>query len=447
MFRDGEKVGLFVRSNLYEGAQFVPEKSIFKKIAALCGLVLFITTVGCNKSGELGIAVLPEDDMLSGIFSDTTTLLAYTVPADSLLTWNLSSFPQKTPLLSPLGSYIDPVFGQSTASFYVKFSMPTNNINFGNGDGFKPDSLVMTIAYNGFYGEAPLPQTIMVYQLDSMSTLDEDGVYYTASNVLVNLTDLGGATINPAIGDVSVSFKLNDPIFTESDSSFLTNADFQNFIKGFYILTNPFSPGGMLYMDINSSTTKLTLYYDDSASFDFVIDGKSVWFNRFHHMYDGTAIEMQYSDPSLGNSLVYVQPMGGTMVKIEMPYITNWDSIAIGKAELVLSVYDDGTLDTYGVPDNLFILAAEENSVITDQFEGATHFGGTYDAANKTYTFNIARYVHELIYEGRTNDGIYLIVPNNLLTSGSVVSANRVILGGPEHSQLGMKLNLIYTKI
>ena len=76
-----------------------------------------------------------------------------------------------------------------------------------------------------------------------------------------------------------------------------------------------------------------------------------------------------------------------------------------------------------------------------------SHFGGTYDAANKTYSFNIARYVHELLYEGRSNDGLYLIVPNNLLTSGSVVSANRVVLGGPGHSTLGMKLNIIYTEL
>ena len=182
-------------------------------------------------------------------------------------------------------------------------------------------------------------------------------------------------------------------------------------------------------------------------SFDFKIDVESAWVNRFHHNYGGTEIEAQFNDKSRGDSLVYIQPNGGVKVKIEMPYISNWNSVAVNKAELVFSVYDDGSLGAYVVPDNLFILGAGANTVITDQNEGATHFGGTYDATNKTYSFNIARYLHEILHEGRANDGIYLIIPNNLLTSGSVVSANRVVLGGPGHPTLGMKLNMIYTEL
>ena len=437
MLREFERAEPSLCSKPIRGLRFVIINSLFRKIFTIFSLGLIISGLGCNKSGEIGLSVLPDSDIIGGSYSDTTTLVAYTVLADSLRTdWAI---------LNPLGSYIDPVFGQSTASFYLKFSMTSNNINFGNG--FTPDSLVMTLAYNGYYGEAPVPQTIMVFQLSPGFVLDGGSPYYSTSNLTVDPVDLGGAIINPSDDDISISFKLNDPIFTSADSLFATNDAFQSFIGGFYVLFNPMQPGGMLYMDVNSPTTKLTLYYDSTASFVFEIDGESGWFNRFQHTYAGTAIEAQLADPSSGDSLVYVQPMGGTMVKIEMPYITDWDSIVVNKAELVLSVYDDGTLDTYEVPDNLFILGAGDDPVITDQNQGATHFGGTYNAADKTYSFDIARYVHELIHEGRSNDGIYLIVPNNLLTSGSVVSANRVILGGVGHSSLGMKLNLVYTEI
>ncbi|HIA06708.1 MAG TPA: DUF4270 domain-containing protein [Flavobacteriales bacterium] len=410
---------------------------LFSVLALLLGL-------GCTKPAAIGLEVQPTSDVINGKFSDTTTLVAYTVPADSLRS--------DEAILSPLGSYIDPVFGYSTASFYVKFSMSTTNVTFGTGNGFTPDSLVMTIAYTGYYGDPPVAQTIMVYRLDSVTTIDGTATYYTNSDFQTDLIDLGGATINPASDDVVISFKLNDPIFIAdtADLIFTDNTAFQSFLHGFYVVTDMFDPGGIHYLDINSSSTLLTLYYNDSMSFDFEIDGESAWTNRFHHNYDGTEIGAQLDDPSLGDSLVYVQASAGVMVKIEMPHITNWvkeQKIAVNKAELVLKVHDDGTLDTYTVPDNLFILGAGENTVVTDQFEGATHFGGTYDAANKTYSFNIARYVHELLYEGRSNDGLYLIVPNNLLTSGSVVSANRVVLGGPGHSTLGMKLNIIYTEL
>ena len=415
-------------------AQYV---GLFSVLALLLGL-------GCTKPAAIGLEVQPTSDVINGKFSDTTTLVAYTVPADSLRS--------DEAILSPLGSYIDPVFGYSTASFYVKFSMSTTNVTFGTGNGFTPDSLVMTIAYTGYYGDPPVAQTIMVYRLDSVTTIDGTAAYYTNSDFQTDLIDLGGATINPAIDDVAISFKLNDPIFIAdtADLIFTDNTAFQSFLHGFYVVTDMFDPGGIHYLDINSSSTLLTLYYNDSMSFDFEIDGESAWTNRFHHNYDGTEIGAQLDDPSLGDSLVYVQASAGVMVKIEMPHITNWvkeQKIAVNKAELVLKVHDDGTLDTYTVPDNLFILGAGENTVVTDQFEGATHFGGTYDAANKTYSFNIARYIHELLYEGRSNDGLHLIVPNNLLTSGSVVSANRVVLGGPGHSTLGMKLNIIYTEL
>jgi len=434
------------RSALGTSPPLAPEKSLMNRIVILLSCAVLISGLGCNEPGVIGLDVQPASDIVNGQFSDTTTLVAYTVEADSLLTWGQSANPPFTPILSLLGSYVDPVFGYSTASIYLKFAMPTNNVDFGTG--YIPDSLVMSIDYVGFYGDAPIPQTVMLYQLTD--DIDVGATYYTNQDFAFNLTDLGGTTINPAITDQSISIKLNDPIFTSADDSFGTNTDFQAFIKGFYLLTNAFEPGGMLYLDINSGTTKLTLYYDTTKSFDFTINSNSAWISRFHHNYAGTAIEAQLNDPSLGDSLVYIQPNQGVMVKVEMPNLTNWlddGKIAVNKAELVLSVYDDGTLDTYNVPDKLFIIGAGTNSILPDPFEGDTYFGGSYDAATKTYSFNIARYIHELLYEGRANDGIFVFVPNNLLTSGSVVSANRVVLGGPGHSNLGMKLNLIYTRL
>jgi len=397
--------------------------------------------IGCKDPDTIGLDILPATDLINGKFSDTTTLIAYTVLADSLRS--------DEAILTPLGSYIDPVFGYSTASFYVMYSLPTNNVNFGKN--FKPNSVEMTFAYSGFYGETPVPQTIMIYRLTE--SIDASASYYTSTDIAVDLAvNLGGDTLDPSTSDESFTFQLNDSVFTTADSSFTDNAAFQSFLKGFYVVTNMMQPGGIHYLNMDdlAELTKLTLYYNDSMSFDFEIDIESAWFNRFHHNYDGTLIEAQLADPSLGDSLVYVQPNGGVMVKLEMPYITNWvkdQKIAVNKAELVLKVYDDGTVNTYPVPENLFILGAGDDPVISDQFEGATYFGGTYDPVDSTYSFNIARYVHDLLYEGRSNDGMYLIVPNNLLTSGSVVSANRVVLGGPGHSSLGMTLNLIYTEL
>jgi len=402
-------------------------------LLAILGMGLF---AGCEKPGAIGLDVQPESDKFNLYYSDTSTLLSYTVLADSIRT--------DEPILSLLGAYNDPVFGYAAASFYTQFSITTNNVSFESP--FIADSLILTIGYAGSYGLDPSAQTINVYRLTE--DLYEDSAYYSNRDFAFDPISLSGATITPQSGDSTISMKLTNPIFTANDTFFLDNVAFQSYMKGFYIETDTSLPGGILLLDMLSPYTKLTLFYNDSMSFNFLIDGESARSNKFVHDYTGTDVELQLQDSTLGDSLLYVQPMAGVKVKIHTPYLLNWvknQKVAINKAELVFNIYDDGSLTTYPNPENLFILGAGSNTIITDQYEGASYFGGTYDAVSKQYSFNIARYIHEILYEGRADDGLYLIIPNNLLSSGSVVSANRVVIGGPKNNGLKMSLNITYT--
>jgi len=404
-------------------------------IAAI-GLGLLITA--CNKPGIIGLDVQPKGDQFNVLYSDTSSLISYTVREDSLRS--------DEPIYNLLGSYNDPVFGYSAASFYTQFSLPTNDVDFGNGDGFKPDSLVLKLGYVDNYGDAPTAQTVNVYRLTEM--MYEDSAYYSNRDfVYDDLIDLANFSIAPQDSTTVISIKLNNVIFSSNDSIFADTDALQLFLKGFYIATDTTQLGGILYFDMFSSNTKLTLYYDDSMSFDFEVDLNSARSNRFSRDYSGTNIITQLSDTTLGDFLVYVQPMAGVKTKIMFPYLKNWvqsQTIVVNSAELVLSV-DAGSIGIYDPPDNLFILGAGEDLIITDQNEGASYFGGAYNDENKEYVFNIARHVHEILYEGKQDEGIYLIVPNNLLVSGSVVSANRVVLGGAKNTALQMKLKLTYT--
>ncbi len=419
----------------YSLIQHLLQRSI--KSIVLIAIFAILVFAGCEKPGVIGLDVQPESDQFNVLFSDTSTIIAKTIREDSIRA--------DEPILSLLGAYEDPVFGYTAASLYTQFSMTTNNVGFGSS--FVPDSLVLTIGYNGSYGPAPTEQVINVYKLTE--DMYEDSLYYSNRDFAYDPSNLAGIPITPQdTADAIISIKLNDPIFTANDTSFVDNAAFQTFLKGFYISTDTSMLGGILYLDMLSPYTKLTLYYNDSMSFDFLIDAESARTNRFTHDYTGTDVGLQLQDPALGDSYVYVQPMAGVKVEIQMPHLLDWikdQKIAINKAELILDVYDDGSLATYPNPENLFILGAGTNVIITDQYEGASFFGGTYDATYKRYSFNIARYIHEILYDGRENDGIYLIIPNNLLSTGSVVSANRVVIGGSKNSEQKMRLNLIYT--
>lgn len=187
-------------------------------------------------------------------------------------------------------------------------------------------------------------------------------------------------------------------------------------------------------------------------------------FSRFTHDYAPTSINTHLASqlgatPPVQNDVVFVQPMGGLKTKIEMPYLMNLmnqGKIAINKAELVLKV--DNTdisyqLDTFATPEKLVLLGInDDNTIYTlpDANESDSYLGGTYDATNKEYKFNIARYVQQVMSGKKSNNGLYLQVKDGSIIIGAgTVIANRVILGGGGNGAgtNKMKLNISYTKL
>jgi len=66
-----------------------------------------------------------------------------------------------------------------------------------------------------------------------------------------------------------------------------------------------------------------------------------------------------------------------------------------------------------------------------------TYFGGYYNEEDKTYKFNISKYIQDLI------DGNYKTYGLRLMTIGSAILPQRVVLKGANN----IKLNLTYTKL
>ena len=98
-------------------------------------------------------------------FSDTTTVVTSTELDDSLLTDELS--------LQLIGKYNDPTFGTSTASVYTQV-----NLEGTPAFGINPiaDSLVLCLAYAGYYGDTLPSQKIDVYQLTENMVIEPKGV-------------------------------------------------------------------------------------------------------------------------------------------------------------------------------------------------------------------------------------------------------------------------------
>lgn len=419
--------------------------------------ILFLVPVifySCEKDpSSLGLDLQPESDRINGLTFESG-LKAYSLSEDSLTTDERS--------LSLLGSYTDPVFGTSSAAFLTQMRLSTTNVSFGTTP--QADSIVLYLDYRGtYYGDTNTTQNISVYELDS--SLNYDDTYYSnldPTQLIPNNTLLATKTYTPKPNDSILSITLSNTfankIINATSTDLKDNVEFLKFFKGFYVKTDSITSGGaIIYFNLLSALTKVTLYYqntsNDSLKFDFLINSSCARINLFKHNYSTTTISI--NDSLSQDSLLYLQAMSGLLGKIKLrpEELSNLNNVAIIKAELILPV-DDSHSDTnfYKIPNKLLLVcynASGKYEFVPDYLVGDSYFGGYFSNSDKSYHFNISRYVQQVIngyetssytgVEKRTDYGLALIVGDNR------VSANRVVLKSPYHTN-GMKLSITYLK-
>lgn len=444
-------------------------KTIFKgkTIFAIVFLCLFI--VSCTDKDTIGLNEQPGSDELNVLFSDTSTVIAFSKVEDSVRTDETA--------YNILGSYLDPEFGKTTASIYTQYRISTNNLNFGITPTL--DSLVLSLAYRGYYGDTTTIQNVKVYELSDNLALDQS--YY--SNKVLSGTLVGSKTFSPHPRDsvkilgkkyaphlrIKLNASLAQKFFNASGQATLAdNNAFLDFFKGLKIESQAVNTGGALMMfDLTSSLSRMTLFYknnsgtggalNDSLQFNFVVNEYCARFNNFNHYnYVHASTEFkQHVFPFISDTLtsgtknLFLQAMAGVKVKLFFPYIKNFvtnNQVAINKAELIMNVNDLGLSTIPLVPAARMALVKNNangiNTFVLDQFEGDTHFGGIYNSTTKQYKFNITRYIQGILNNTITNEGLYLMV------SGAAIYTNRVILKGTDINNPGrFKLKLTYTKI
>lgn len=447
----------------------IQEKNIIKLLPRTFGAKVFLFAClatallfsGCNKSTVVGLDVQPEGDLLHNAFSDTMGLKTYIVREDSVRS--------DETLINLLGSYNDPVFGKTTASVFTQFN--TNTVTFGNPSDLEIDSAVLSLVYTGDYYGTLEAQKIKVYQLTQ--SLFRDSLYYSNRMLAYNPVEIGNLSAVPKptdsvkIGGTTLKPQLRirlTPAFGQGfldQGGFADNTAFLNYFKGLFVTCdNAHAPGqgAILSLNLLDAQTKITLYYrnkfgnkGDQSNFSFGITGTTARYGHFTHDDAVNDITQQLSDPSLGQNLVYVQPMAGVMTKIDMPTLKNYldsGAIAVNKAELILKVEPASTA-LYGAPASLALLGADASGntvTLIDQGEGDTYFGGTYNGTSKEYRFNLARHIQRVLTGKQADYGLY-IAAGRKNTETSAVSAKRVVLGGGSNTLYRMQLRITYTKL
>lgn len=482
------KKALFLSTNFFILMINVLKRPCMRAALFFVGAALLLPS--CEKpESNLGLDLQNPEDIFGLALIDTMTILAYTLFDDSV----------RSDKVDPglFGAYQDPIFGFVKASHITEVRLSLSNPSFVLSTDTTADAIVdsiilvldyydPTISQGNFrkvYGGLG-EQYIQVFEL--AENIYFDSIYYDNKEVALaeDLVESGFNYFRPApfdstaVGGVNVEPQLRIPlkaslatrlIEASKTPGGLTSEAFVELFKGVKITVDETQfntqRSGIIAMNTFGEKSRISMYYrfpraapleDTLLTYHFPIRSGTGKFNAFTHDFstaDPSLLnQAQNGIVELGQQDLFIQTMGGTKLRIDIPHLKNLqniEGIAINEAILTLPVRNFVN-DKLSVPSDLFIfgLDADGNTfILPDQLEdliNRTYIGGRYDRVNQVYRFNFSRYLQQIINGDRENHGFEVV------SSGASFSANRVVINGPEYpdpSNLSnnMSLSISYT--
>jgi hypothetical protein len=437
-----------------------------------------VFAIGCkkiNESTDLGDGLIPAVDNI-------TTFEQYLdVVSDNML-FNDTSKVTAADYLA-IGYTNDPEFGQTTAKAYFDLGMSTYMLNpFVNKDSvLSIDSVVMSLAYNTYYGDTNSSQTFRVYEIATNASFQDTTAYrYNQPDFLTTGSELGNKTFQVKNLDDSIThrhgsdtikranvvriklnnnlgerFKLYDTTNT-TNGAFRSDSAFKKAFKGVAVIPDN-SGNALTYIDPSAAQTGLIIYCRikrvgggiDTTSILFNhYGGRNTYTSRPTIFSVGQANMINRNNSGsyltyLNNGLpaddkVYLQSTPGSYGLLSIPALDNFENSVIHKAELILTPIATNQSGTFRFPTAIMLdnvstsmdtaftfdndMAVSLSSLTSFSYDFAT-FGGLIKS-DSTYRFNIARYVQSIVTKKKPNRKlrVYSPVRTNLYSSALVQS-------------------------
>ena len=431
-------------------------KDRYFELKNLLGAILLFSVVvfGCQKGDQtLGINMLPGIKVLDTRYDQEKASISTSIFTDTKIRVDRPAF-------NLLGSFNDPVFGRTDASFAAQYRIPQYHPD--HKASALIDSIVLKMTYKKIYGDTISSQTLKVYEL--ADGLNYDAKYLSSFNIknLASSELIGTGNFIPKFRTDSlqtdtvqqmISFRLS-PSFGNRllriDSLDMTSNDkFLNVFKGLYISASPLSRRGTL---VSIDASAIVLYYHDpvlmrdTIQFVYTVTDNSAKVSSFVHDYTLARFNSNLNMENNLDTLIYIQPTGGIKSKIVVPSLSSWkDSVnyTINKATITFHV-DTIMSDSrrYSIPNRLYLKViddAGEEVFPADSQLSSSYYGGFYDATTATYSFNVTQHLQQLLSGTINNNGFYLVPSDRSST------AQRVVLKGFGSSH-PVELNVTYTR-
>ncbi len=437
------------------------------KFRYLLVVIIAFITFSCNDDENgIGFTLQPTGDKIE-VKACVFDIPSQTVFIDSMFIKTDTAF---------LGQYTTPELGTTKADFMAQVNC-TKSFTWPSGIT-KPDSVILKLYYNSFFGDSLAPMNIVVYELNNKQTNQKKNYYsntnvadfcdkktvlgqktFVAADVLVSDSIKSTTSYDGPYISIRLDNKLIDKFYTNYNSAnFASTEAFTNFFKGLYVTTN-FGDGAILYIDDIYMQFCYNQPYSESndslvvRAATFATSKEVVLNNRVKH----TNLKDKFSS---SDSVTLIKSPIGAITKISIPIKAIRDSTGnneLNTVELTLTAENPSSEDymSYLPPYKLLLLKENELTSFFENdelFDNKSSYVATYSSTDQTYTFsNIAKLLE---YSNKDVQDMYLVpVTINVNSSTSLTTDVKpmftpaaVRLKKSTCANRPLRLNLIYSK-
>ena len=287
---------------------------------------------------------------------------------------------------------------------------------------------------------------------------------------------------------------------TGSTSIFRSDSLYKNLLRGFAIKTGELAKSNALfYVDLNSTNTRLEVHYKKRRNAILDTTFSSFYFSTSSSASVSSSGHANYlkRDSSLAEFIkspsadaLYLQTGPGTYATLKIPRLNNFPNSIIHKAEIIVEQIPASTpvlaeLDkALAPPQYLYLDLVDtispvsykpiyydlnpavsynpDNSLFFFPTGGVdfNYFGGFIQRKNDAvgnsinyYSFNISRYIQNMVTKRTANYALRLYAPHNLTYHNNVfafknsLANGRIKVGSGSNLNYKLRLKIIYSKI
>ena len=422
---------------------FAVLKRFQKTFISISVLTIAVLVTSCEENpATIGNELLPGNDFVSIKSTDTLSVFGYTayesrVRSDGTL-WPARKY------FSFLGNLSDPYFGEIKSDFVAQLRLDTA---WNGGGPITVDSVKFFL--NVFPPQGSLAQVHYISLYETTDFLSKDSAYYSDNTPHISADPrgfFGTYPITSLIQDTATIIILKLPnsvgeyLMRDTTMLFHSNIvpDFRSFFKGLYVTIQD-SPDQLFLTTFlptlprESPNAGILVYFQNKKGtgqvFAFVINNKSVIYNRYSHDFTKASQDKRvlFLNQRVKDSVTYLQNYEGIYTRIEIPGLKAIKSlmpVAVNKTRLRVPVYFDA--DSLFKPSTLptkvlvrYKTAEGVKDTIPDFNLSTSYMDGTYNAASKSYIFNMSAFT-QLYLEGKIPDPVLELflpvgTPNNLI--------------------------------